>query len=78
VLPKERFAANLKRLREGAGLTQMQLGNLVGVENSVVSRWERAERDPQLESIAALARALGVSAAALVDGIPGDDAPPAT
>lgn len=70
MLPKDRFAANLRRLREAAGLTQMQLGNRCDMDNSVISRYERGERDPQLEAIAALARGLGVPATALVEGIP--------
>lgn len=67
---QERFAANLRRLRGEAGLTQMQLGNLCDLSHSVISRYERAQRDPQLEAIAALAQGLGVPAAALVEGIP--------
>ncbi len=70
MLAKQRFAANLRRLRDEAGLTQMQLGNLSDLSHSVISRYERAQRDPQLEAIAALARGLGVSAADLVEGIP--------
>ncbi len=77
MLPKDRFAANLRRLRAEAGLTQMQLGNRADVDHSVISRYERAMRDPQLEAIAALAKALDVSACALVEGIPDRDAPPA-
>lgn len=77
MLPKDRFAANLRRLRAEAGLTQMQLGNRADVDHSVISRYERAMRDPQLEAIAALAKALGVSACALVEGIPDRDGPPA-
>jgi transcriptional regulator with XRE-family HTH domain len=76
VLPKERFAANLRRLRAEAGLTQMQLGNRADVDHSVISRYERAMRDPQLEAIAALAKALEVPACTLVEGIPYDDGPP--
>lgn len=70
MLPKDRFAANLKRLRESAGLSQMELGNRCDMDNSVISRYERGQRDPQLEAIAALAAGLGVTAAELVDGIP--------
>lgn len=70
MLPKDRFAANLRRLRDAAGLTQMQLGNLCHMDNSVISRYERGLRDPQLEAIAALADALDVPAAALVEDIP--------
>ena len=70
MLPRERFGANLRRLREAAGLTQMELGNRCDMQNSVISRYERGLRDPQLEAIAALARGLGVQAAELVEGIP--------
>jgi transcriptional regulator with XRE-family HTH domain len=70
MLHRERFGANLRRLREAAGLTQMELGNRCNMQNSVISRYERGLRDPQLEAIAALAGALGVQAADLVEGIP--------
>jgi transcriptional regulator with XRE-family HTH domain len=70
VLPRDRFGANLRRLREDAGLTQMELGLRCDMQNSVISRYERGLRDPQLEAIAALAKGLGVPATALVEGIP--------
>jgi transcriptional regulator with XRE-family HTH domain len=70
VLPRERFGTNLRRLREAAGLTQMELGNRCDMQNSVISRYERGLRDPQLEAIAALAKGLGVRAAELVEDIP--------
>lgn len=70
MLPRERFGANLRRLREAAGLTQMELGNRCNMQNSVISRYERGLRDPQLEAVAALAAGLGVRAADLVEGIP--------
>jgi transcriptional regulator with XRE-family HTH domain len=70
VLPRDRFGANLRRLRQEAGLTQMELGNRCDMQNSVISRYERGLRDPQLEAIAALAKGLGVPATALVEGIP--------
>jgi transcriptional regulator with XRE-family HTH domain len=70
VLPKDRFAANLRRLREASGLTQMELGNRCNMDNSSISRLERAERDPQLETIASLAQALDVTACDLVAGVP--------
>ena len=68
--PRERFGTNLRRLREAAGLTQMELGNRCNMQNSVISRYERGLRDPQLEAIAALAEGLGVRAADLVEDIP--------
>jgi transcriptional regulator with XRE-family HTH domain len=70
VVPRERFGANLRRLREAAGLTQMELGLRCDMQNSVISRYERGLRDPQLEAIAVLAKGLGVRAADLVEGIP--------
>lgn len=70
MLPRDRFGANLRRLRQEAGLTQMELGNRCDMQNSVISRYERGLRDPQLEAIAALAKGLGVPATALVEGIP--------
>jgi transcriptional regulator with XRE-family HTH domain len=48
----------------------MELGNRCHMDNSAISRLERAERDPQLETIAALAEALGVTACDLVEGVP--------
>jgi transcriptional regulator with XRE-family HTH domain len=45
--------------------------------SSVISRYERGLRDPQLEMIAALARGLGVQACDLVEGIPSAEAPDA-
>ena len=75
MLPKERFGTNLRRLRKAAGLTQMELGNACKMQNSsVISRYERGLRDPQLEMIAALAQGLGVQACDLVEGIPAPDA----
>lgn len=75
MLPKERFGTNLRRLREAAGLTQMELGNRCQMQNSsVISRYERGQRDPQLEMIAALAQGLGVQACDLVEGIPAREA----
>jgi transcriptional regulator with XRE-family HTH domain len=70
VTARERFGANLRRLREAAGLTQLELGHRCNLQNTVISRYERGLRDPQLEAIAALAEGLGVRAADLVDGIP--------
>jgi transcriptional regulator with XRE-family HTH domain len=70
VSPRERFGTNLQRLRREAGLTQMELGNRSNMQHSVISRYERGLRDPQLEAIAALAKALGVRAADLVEDIP--------
>jgi transcriptional regulator with XRE-family HTH domain len=69
VTPEERFAANLRRHRAAAKLTQEQLSARAGIHPTEVSRLERAVRDPRLSTIARLAKGLGVSAEKLVAGI---------
>jgi transcriptional regulator with XRE-family HTH domain len=67
--PRERFSANLRELREAAGMTQMQLSNACGLHMTEISRLERGERNPRLTTIVQLAGGLGVSPRALLDGI---------
>lgn len=53
------YARLLCLQRLGRGLTQAQVGTLVGVASSVVSHWERGKRDITLSSLTAWATALG-------------------
>jgi transcriptional regulator with XRE-family HTH domain len=69
VTPEERFAANLRKHREAAKLTQEQLSAKTGLHPTEISRLERAVREPRLGTIVRLARGLGVSADRLVAGI---------
>jgi transcriptional regulator with XRE-family HTH domain len=69
VTPEERFAANLRRYRKAAKLTQEQLSARAGIHPTEVSRLERAVRDPRLSTIARLAKGLGITAEKLVAGI---------
>jgi transcriptional regulator with XRE-family HTH domain len=69
VTPEERFAANLRRCRIAAKLTQEQLSAKAGLHPTEISRLERAVREPRLGTIARLARGLGVGAEKLVAGI---------
>ena len=55
---KDRIAA----VRKAAGLTQEQLGELVGVTRQAVSKWESGQTAPDAATIAALCQALHVSA----------------
>ena len=66
---RERFAANLRRFRAEAHLSQEALGTACGLHPTEVSRLERAVRDPRLSTIVRLARALGIPAAALLEGV---------
>jgi transcriptional regulator with XRE-family HTH domain len=58
----------LKALRTGAGLTQQQLAFDSGLSISVVAHIESGRiPDPRISTLKALARALGVGVAALVE-----------
>lgn len=45
------FHKNIKYLRESEHLSQENIGNIVGKERSVVSLWERNERNPSMEDL---------------------------
>jgi len=63
------FGATVRRLRLAAGLTQEQLGERCRMDLSAVSRLERGERNPRLDTLVRLARALDVPPAALLEDI---------
>ena len=69
VTPEEQFAANLRRHRAAAMLSQEQLAEKTGLHPTEISRLERAVREPRLGTIARLARGLGIGAEQLVAGI---------
>ncbi len=47
-----KFAENLKQLRQGRGITQKQLGKLLGVDMRTVSAWENKVCEPSYEMLA--------------------------
>jgi transcriptional regulator with XRE-family HTH domain len=69
MLPEERFAANLRRLRREAGLSQEDLSGRTGLHPTEISRLERATREPRLGTMVRLARGLGVGLERLIAGI---------
>ena len=60
------FAETLKKLRNGKGLTQLQLGNLMFVNKSTVARWETGDRLPDAAMITRLSKVLGVGVGTLL------------
>ena len=60
------FAETLKKLRKEKGLSQIQLGNQMFVNNSTVARWENGSRLPDAAMITRLARVLGVDVGTLL------------
>lgn len=55
------FGSKLKQLRLQAGLTQKQLGEIIGVTKSVISFYELQERSPSPDILMKLASTFHVS-----------------
>lgn len=66
----ESLAARVKRLRVAGGLTQGQLGALVGITGAAVGRWESGKYLPKGRYVTKLARALGIDVAGLLGETP--------
>ena len=66
------FGERLRTLRKKAGLNQTQLAEAVGVSLLTLFRWEKGERQPRLEEIKALAKALNVPENDLLNDPPPD------
>ncbi len=60
------FGHNLKSLRNARSWTQDHLGELADLNPKYLGEMERGERNPSLDVLWRLARALGVDAAELV------------
>ena len=58
--------ARIKKAREAASLTQEQLAEMVGLSSSHISVVERGVKAPRLETLVAIANALGVTADSLL------------
>jgi len=54
----DRFAANLRDIRRGRGLSQAKLAQLTGLHRTEISLLERGGREPRLGTILKLAGAL--------------------
>ncbi|MEU0334067.1 XRE family transcriptional regulator [Streptomyces sp. NPDC006193] len=66
-LPLEWIAASLKRERGRAGLSLSELAKRAGIAKSTLSQLEAASGNPSMETLWALAVALGVPFSALVE-----------
>lgn len=63
------MAKRIKELRERAGLTQSELAKRAGLEQGHISRIERgAQKDISLSTLQAIARALAVPLAVILEG----------
>ena len=66
----DNFGDRLRALRKKSGLTQEQLAEAIGVNPITISWWENDKYLPKTQSIKALAKALGVSEADLLNEPP--------
>ena len=67
---REQFAANLRRHRTRAGLSQEALADVCDLHRTEISLLERCKRSPRLETIVILARGLKLAAPGeLLEGI---------
>jgi transcriptional regulator with XRE-family HTH domain len=67
---RQRFAENLRRLRERSGISQENLARVCNLHRTEVSLLERCLRSPRLDTLIILAEGLKLaSLAELVDGI---------
>lgn len=66
----EFLSVRIKRLRIANGLTQKQLGELIGTSAAAVGKWEMGVYLPKGRYVSKLARALGIDAAALLGDTP--------
>lgn len=61
------IADNIKFLRKEAGHTQQQFADLVGVKRSLIGSYEEGRAEPRLQTLANIARVLGVSTDSLIN-----------
>jgi transcriptional regulator with XRE-family HTH domain len=64
---RHRLATNLRKLRQEQGMSQEAFADHAGIHRTYVSDLERAARNPTITVVEKLAKALGVSAGALLD-----------
>ncbi len=65
----QRVGARIRQLRKKRKLTQVELSEKCGIENSHLSRLESGQREPGLYILDLLAKGLGVSLAELFRGL---------
>jgi transcriptional regulator with XRE-family HTH domain len=65
----ERFAENLIRCRERAGLSQEELGTRASVHRTAVGELESGKRAPRIDTLVKLAGALSIPPSELLEGI---------
>lgn len=65
----QNFGKRIKEIRSQRGLTQERLADAIGVDRSYMGFVERGERNPTLDKIARIAKALKVSLSELFEKV---------
>lgn len=68
--PHSRLSCNLVYLRKTLGLSQTQLASRAGLSRRIISHYETAATSAPLDNLEAIAEALGVPLARLLDETP--------
>lgn len=63
-----KFSNELSNLRKQKNLTQKQLGEIIGVSDKQISKWEKGELLPSMENVQKLAEFFGVSFQEILTG----------
>lgn len=58
---------NIKKIREKKGITQQELATVLGVGQSTVAMWETNKSLPRVDTLKAIAKALGCTIDELLD-----------
>lgn len=64
------FGRNVRQLRDKSGLSQEKLAAKAGLDRSFLSGIESGTRNPGVLTVTKLAKALGVTAAQLMEDVP--------
>ena len=70
---KKRLGERIRELRLKAGLSQEELGKLLGVKKAAVSMWERGQNRPPIDKIFKMAKIFGVRPSDIMPKLEGDE-----
>ena len=68
-----KFSEKLKELMQAMGLSQMDVANLSGISQTIVSRWLRTDLEPRISNLKPLAKALNVRVIDLLEDYSDED-----
>ena len=68
-----KFREKLKELMQAKGLSQMDVANLSGISQTIVSRWLRTDLEPRISNLKPLAKALNVRIIDLLEDYSDED-----